>query len=354
MLSIYPNNSNNPNFSGLTSQLKRRPYAKATEILEEVEKYSKSNGIAGSLPHSWIEKLPLANRKEKIKDIYTEFGKAMAVIEKGLDWQMLGWDYDIAKDSGMVIKPEQKNIDAAKEIITSVLEKHGIVSGEEKVGMENIEEGVYGSVQKLTVNGEEFSLKIFISFEKMLESLTKAYNGDKKKASQNRFLRHLLDCHGIYLETNRAQYLNARQNSRFNKVFFTDLTNGGMLSRLLDDSIPTPKNPTPLYYYGLSATGEELDHNSINKVVFDFGGIFYRPRPKYKVLAENNTARRIYTQFSHTPKEKRQSRFNAFSKQYQQREISLVDKLKILLHLKKDERWINNLKKLLQTDFNLH
>jgi hypothetical protein len=338
LLSIYQrNNSNNPNFRGLTSQLKRHPYANAIEIVERVEKYSKSKGIAGNLPTSWIEKLPLDNRGERIKDIYAEFGKAMAIIKKGLEWKRLGWNSDIAEDCWTVMKPAQDSINNAKKVIASVLERHGIVSSEGKVAMENIGEGSYGSVQKLTVAGEEFALKVFIPFEKMLESLTKAFNGDEQKALKNRHLNNLRYCHGIYIEANRTHFLNARQNARFNKVFFTDLTNGGMFSRLLDKSTRSPQNPTPIYCYGLAADGEELGSNAINGVVYDFGGTTLR-EDDYRLLAENNTARRVYNQFRHTPQEKRQSRFDSFSKQYS----------------KKEESWITTLKTLLQTNFKLN
>jgi len=326
LLSIsQTNNPNNPNFSGLTSQLKRRPFPDAVDILEKVEKYSKSNGIAGNLPHSWIEKLPLADRGERIKDIYKEFGTAITTVKNGLEWWL----------SGCVARPEQNSVANAEKIIASVLKKHGIISDEKKVAMENIGEGTYGSVQKLTVNGEEFALKIFIPFEKMLESLTRKYNGNEKKALKNGYIRWFVDKHGINIEANRAHYLNARQNPRFNKVFFTDLTNGGMLSRLLNEATLTPQNPTPLKYYGLVGNGEELGYNSTNGVIYDFGGISYHP--KYKVLAENNTARRVYNQFQHTSIDKRQSRFDSFSRQQS----------------KKDESWITTLKTLLQTDFNL-
>lgn len=329
MLSIYQiNNPKNPSFCGLSRQLRRRPYADATEILEKVEKYSKANGIAGNLPRSWIEKLPLQDRGECIKDVYKEFGDAIMTIEQELDWI-----YNIREDSGRVTKPTQAGINKAKEKIASVLEKHGIVKNGKEVQMGNIEEGSYGSVQKLTVNGEEFALKVFISLDKMLNSLIKAFDGDKQRALNYRLLDCLKDCHGIHIEANRAAYLNTRQNSRFNKTFFADFTNGGMLSKILDDTTQEPPLVwIPLKCYGLEASGEELDRNSINEIVYDFGGILRRD-DSYNVLAENNTARRIYNQFRHTPKEKRQNKFDSFSKQYEKCKESWVEKLKNLLYL---------------------
>lgn len=327
MLSISPNNSYNPKFSGLTRQLKRSPYADASEIIEKVEKYSKSKGIAGNLPRSWIEKLPVEGRSERIKDIYAEFGKAIATIKKSLNWT-----YCEEYDSGYVTSPTQDNIDKAKEIIASVLGKHDIVSSKEKVQMRNLSGGTYGSVQKLIVNYEEFNLKAFISYEKIVESLTKAFDGDKEKAQGHPILKFLSNCDGTYIEANRALYLNARQNPWFNKVFFTDSINGGMLAKFL--GIRT-KQPTAMWHpiecYGLITDAYEFNRNSINGVVFDFGGMICCDN-NYKVLAENNTARRIYNQFRHTPKAKRESRFDSFSKQYAKHKESWVEELKSLLY----------------------
>ncbi len=327
MLSIDTNNnSNNLNFCGLSRQLKRSPYADAAKILEKAEKYAKSKGIAGNLPRSWIEKLPAQGRGEKIKDIYQEFGKAMSTIGKGLNWT-----YYRGENSGLVTKPTQNSIDKAKNIITSVLKKHSIISSEQKVQIENIAEGTYGSAQKLTVNNEEFALKVFVPFEKMLESLTKAFDGDEQKALEHHVLNYLSNCDGIHIEANRAHYLNAKQNPWFNKVFFTDLTNGGMLSKILNNKIQKPTIWKPLKCYGLEADGQELYRNSINNIIYDLGGITLR-EDNYRLLAENNTARRIYNQFRHTPKDQRESRFDSFSKQYSKRPKSWVEELKSLLY----------------------
>lgn len=327
MLSIQTNYSNNPNFCGLSRQLKRRPYADASDILDKVIKYPKANGIAGNLPHSWIDRLPLANRGEKIKEIYQEVGNAIATIEMGMDWK-----YYKRADSGLVTRPEQKTIDKARETIASVLKKHKIISDEEKVQLETIGVGTYGCAQKLTVNYEDFSLKVFASFGKILQSLTKAFDGNEQKALDHWVLNYLSDSHGSHIEANRALYLNNRHNPRFNKMFFVDLNNGGMLSKFLDKNTQKPLAAAPLECYGMVADGEELHHNSINNVVYDLGGITLR-YDGYELLAKNNTARRIYNQFRHTPKDKRKNRFDSFSKQYSKRQESWIEKLKNLLYL---------------------
>lgn len=75
MLVSY-NNYPNTTFTGATRTLKRNYLATAEEICEVFAKYPKSNGIAGSLPHSWIKNSvsqPKEQRGEFIKSLYKLF-----------------------------------------------------------------------------------------------------------------------------------------------------------------------------------------------------------------------------------------------------------------------------------------
>ncbi len=62
-----------PQFSGLTRTLSKNYFATLEEIKDVFEKHPKSNGIAGSLPYSWIKNIrysPKNYRDSAIKEVY--------------------------------------------------------------------------------------------------------------------------------------------------------------------------------------------------------------------------------------------------------------------------------------------
>lgn len=77
-MQITPSNNSNINFNGATRTLKRNYFATAQEIADVFEKHPKSDGIAGSLPYSWLKNiihLPKEKKSETIKNLYNFFRK---------------------------------------------------------------------------------------------------------------------------------------------------------------------------------------------------------------------------------------------------------------------------------------
>ncbi len=75
-MQVTLNNNSNIGFSGATRTFRRNYYSTVQEMVDVFEKYPKSDGIAGSLPHSWLKKLiplPKDERGEKIKTLYRLF-----------------------------------------------------------------------------------------------------------------------------------------------------------------------------------------------------------------------------------------------------------------------------------------
>ena len=75
-MQISHSNYSNKNFTGATRTLRRNYFATAEEICDVFAKHPKSDGIAGSLPHSWIKNLisqPKEQRGEAIKSLYKLF-----------------------------------------------------------------------------------------------------------------------------------------------------------------------------------------------------------------------------------------------------------------------------------------
>lgn len=75
-MQISHSNYSNTNFTGATRTLRRNYFATAEEICDVFAKHPKSDGIAGSLPHSWIKNLisqPKEQRGEAIKALYKLF-----------------------------------------------------------------------------------------------------------------------------------------------------------------------------------------------------------------------------------------------------------------------------------------
>lgn len=69
-------------FAGATRKLSRTHFETAREIIDVFEKHPKSDGIAGSLPHSWIKNIiPLSKgeRADKIKTLYKLFRESFKI-----------------------------------------------------------------------------------------------------------------------------------------------------------------------------------------------------------------------------------------------------------------------------------
>ncbi|MBP3925316.1 hypothetical protein J6E39_08795 [bacterium] len=79
------NNTQNVKFTGATRTFRRNYFETNKEILDVFEKYPKTNGIIGSLPHSWLQNiihLPKEERGEKIKILYKLFSESFGLVDK--------------------------------------------------------------------------------------------------------------------------------------------------------------------------------------------------------------------------------------------------------------------------------
>lgn len=247
-------------FKGLTKELSNHLYSTRDQVLSIVDKFkSKNNGLAGSMPHAWIQKIPQTNKNRAIKEVYSAFASAAEVLCN---------NSSKTKEAG--------------EILANILRKSGIIRENDCLNLEFINYGSFGSAYLLEIpvegNLERYVLKI----------------APEKRFNDNR-------CHGLELETNRALFLskNAGKNSDRTPFYFADFNSGYMLVKCVDDTLAKPKI-LDLQRFCLSAT-DDVD-NTIYHHKIEYGGLVVNTP-----AARTKTSRWVYKQVLDAPIGKKES-----------------------------------------------
>jgi len=266
--------NSNIGFEGLTSNLGKRAYSDEESIITEIENYPYANGIVGSLPSEWIEKIPQKERKDKIKTLYAELGQIFS------DLKLQG-------------RFKENNIEKASNEINKVLHDSGILFENQRVNLEKIGVGKFGTVYLLKEN----------------------FDKDKKYSKYVIKLFHTVQAdnnfHGTYVESNRAMYWlkNAGKQTQRARFYFADLKNGFMVSQYVDEFIEKPKKKAFPKLFGIFAYDDNIS-NKIGDYYVEYGGMgIINP-----LLTENKVARRINKKIFYTPENKRMDLWNKLYK----------------------------------------
>ncbi len=228
--------------------LKKRLYS--TNELNQVV-LSTKNRFLGSLPKNWIEKFSEDGIKDKtlmIDEIFSNFA-----IQS----------YSKSTKNIQELKPQ---IDKLKNELEQIL------NSECKV--EFIDSGVFGKVFKVSIDNEDFALKIFHSDPPA----------------------HLVHSHGRTKEIANAIYLNKQlkpnQCSKFyfGKIAADNIEDGYMVTKFVQDN-KKPKTPQPFvrHQYSRFYLGDkEKSGNLTNGMIVDYGAVSmnYKNRNHQKYAKE--------------------------------------------------------------------
>jgi hypothetical protein len=262
--------NSNINFKGLTTSLKKRAFSSEDSIIAEIKKYPNSNGIVGSIPAEWIEKIPKEERKDKIKNLYTALGEIFL---------------DLRKQGQFA----EENIENTSNKINKVLHNSGILAGDQKVKLKKLQPGKFGTGYLLDEN--------FAKDEKYGKYVIKLFHYIK---SDNNF-------HGNNVEPNRALYWlkNAGKNTQRARLYFADLKNGFMVSQYIGRNAKKPQKKVSTKLLGIFSFDENTS-NKIGDYYVDYGGIdVINP-----LLNNNKIARHINKQIFYTPETRRMDLWN--------------------------------------------
>ncbi len=253
----------NISFQGLTGNLGKKAYANTGEIKEEVEKYPKSNGVAGSIPSDWVNKIPKGERREKIKQLYKDFDKAVDELRNK--------DFSLRAQKETSVK------------LTAAMHEAGILSNEENINLKYLDEGDYGRVYLIESNNNEqnnrFVIKIF-----------------RKKVRHDK-------SHNTHIEINKGMYWQkqfGKETDRTN-FYFGDIESGYMITQYVDKNMPGPKRKSSPELIGITYIDKEYGRNQINGHYYDYGGF----KISSPILANNKTARYIARKMEKTSPDKR-------------------------------------------------
>lgn len=246
-------------FKGLTRELSNHLYNTRDQILDVVDKFMTTNkGMAGSMPQTWIQKIPHTNRNRSVKDVYAAFAKVV----------------DLLKDQG-------SKTSEASEILSNSFSKAGIISKNDRLNLEFINYGSFGLAYllEIPVNGkvERYVLKM---------------------APDKRFNNKL--SHGLDLEINRALFLSKNSGKKADRApfYFADFSSGYMLVKCIDETLPKPKD-VDLNRYCLSSNDD--NSNTIYYHKIEYGGLVINT-----AAARTKTSRWAYKQVFDAPVEKKE------------------------------------------------
>ncbi len=218
----------NQNFTGLTSNLKRT-ILNRNEIENALKMYPEANGFVGSLPYDWISMIS----KEKRGEVTKEFQEGFSEIIDKLNTHLT----------------TRKATKKLQQLLTNI----GITTPNETIKLKYCGSGDFSTVYKLTVNKQNYALKIF--------------NNDAIKVN-NSF--------GNMLEQNNALYINAKKGTDWSKFYFGNLKDKYMLTDYISWSDKKPSKEIDLSKKGVEYIDYSIE-NYKNGVNIDYGGIECQP-----------------------------------------------------------------------------
>ena len=282
----YNNNQNQQSFTGMTKLMKRKIYIDGKkDILALIEKRNENQStIVGQLPHDMFARLTKdkEQRAGAINEIMTTFGEIAEEIRSFRPG---------AKASNLEHK--NRRSDSTIEKLKNLFEKYNLKNTNEKVELEFLGRGDYGSAFRIrgihdNITNDDYILKVH----------TVADRGPNW---------HRYKSHGNFAEPNTAEYwLNTwDEGTQRGKFYFADINKGYMVDNFIDNSTPPYQKLVNEYTAGLKLTDEELaknGHNKINGYSIDWGGV----RVVNRVKNESKTARAVLAEIKKTPRNYRE------------------------------------------------
>lgn len=263
------NNADSVSFGGLTRYFSAG-HRNAEDLIQAAQKWTKNNGVIGTPPFEWVQKIPKELRKEKIKELYLTFKNVLDILNEG-----------------------RYKIEESRNILNSAFKKAGIVDKTENISFELLT--ISGSY------GDTYNLSIPISKDKTKHYVLKRFRSHEPESVYSSLV------HGNYVEQNRAFstqndfYSVPRKISRNKEIsreawhrgdcpniFFADLNSN---YALFEDA---KFLPTPLRHISLDKSGLDLQDlnlkNFVNEYHIDYGGKVI----ENQFIASNKTARHVY------------------------------------------------------------
>ncbi|HSA07532.1 MAG TPA: hypothetical protein P5556_10185 [Candidatus Gastranaerophilales bacterium] len=259
----------NINFTGLTRDLGNKAFHYEDSIIKQVDKYPNADGVVGSLPSEWINRIPEEQRSEKIKNLHKEFKIIVCNIRKNY------------------------NADNASNEMNKAFHEAGILTNKQKLTLKKIDGGSFGMVYLLNICPDEKSDKYVI---KVFDNTRTSYVS-----------------HGAPTEINRGIYWakNAGRNSQRAPFYFGDIKAGYMINKYISYDAKKPERVISENFFGLQNMDDgpkDNDYNKINGWCIDYGGLLIDNR----LLANNKTARWVYKQIYKIPENQRQQAWDDF------------------------------------------
>lgn len=258
-------------FTGLTRYFSSACRS-AEELVTAENKYPKNQGVIGSIPFEWVQKIPKELRKERIKELYSSFKEAVDQLHINM-----------------------ASIKTAKNILADAMQKAGIINSADKLNFDLLsKEGRFGIAYSLKVN--------------LFEKETKHYVLKKFRSKKpNRLDVYRPFVHGNYIEQNRAFFKQkdfynitrkAGRSKNFSRsewhrgdwpnILFGDVKSAYALFEDAKSLLPPPRRILWVDY-GLKASDFNSD-NIKNLYYVDYGGI----KMENPFIAKNKTARYVY------------------------------------------------------------
>ncbi len=234
--------NNQPQFSGLTRTLSKKYFATFDEIKDVFEKHQKADGIAGSLPYSWIKNIqhkPKSFRDTAIKEVYQTL-------------------------RGIFAELEIKNLKEKSKILTETLHKAEILPDSNIVIIKNrkLDGSTISGVYTIHEKGKNPTLEpVFIKKFKTRKQLAGRKNSD-----------------GLYPETAMGLHFNKLMADRHIWKFLWSDVNAGYIASHYDAQPKHVKIP-----HTLGIGSDDLDKENFFKKLMKTTGDFTDIR---KILAK--------------------------------------------------------------------
>lgn len=253
-------NKDEVSFTGLNRTLSKRAFEKSDDIKNLSYFKFRSKGIVGNLMPELVEKIPKAERKTKITELYASLKSTVK-------------SFRTSGDDGK-----------AELQINNALKKAGVLNENEKMTLNYVGSGALGSTYQMKgVFGDKYLIKLFENT-----------NSESK-------------LHGNFIEPNRAAFWQKRTGVKTQKVRFylADVNAGYMINKYIPDDSPVCAfKKVPEYIHGLQCNDIESDatdgFNKIRGFDIDFGGLEI-----ISSLSQNKTASFVFKKIYEAPEKEK-------------------------------------------------
>lgn len=258
-------------FTGLTRYFSSACRS-AEELVNAEKKYPNNQGVIGSIPSEWVQKIPKELRKERIKELYSSF---KTIVDE------------------LSLNTNRTKI--AKNILAEAMQKAGIIDNVDKINFDLLsQEGRFGAT---------YSLKINLSEKETKNYVLKKFRSQKpcRISEKHEFI------HGNYIEQNRAFFKQkdfysitrkGGKSKNFSRsewhradwpnILFGDIKSGYALFEDAKSLLPPPRR---ISWIDSGLQASDFNPGNIKNFYYiDYGGI----KIENLLVAQNKTARYVY------------------------------------------------------------